>query len=75
MVMAMLVRNSIERFHVAHLTQEQMKELNQQIRYGIFDAVELFETMSASPEREDFYALQVSAIPDYWEVPGRDPRP
>jgi hypothetical protein len=75
LVIAMLVRNALEDFHVAHLTQAQMRELNQTVRYGIYDAVELIETMAGDGSREDFYAWLVASIPDYWEIPGRDPKP
>lgn len=39
MLIAGLVRNRMEDFHVEHLTDEQMQELNQLIRQAIFDAL------------------------------------
>jgi hypothetical protein len=75
LVVAMLVRNALEDFHAAHLSDAQMKELNRLIRYGIYDAVTLIETMAGDPEKEHSYEWLVAAIPDYWEIPGRDPDP
>jgi hypothetical protein len=75
MVVAMLVRNALEDFHVAHLSDAQMKELNRTIRYAIYNAVELIETMADDPSKSDFYTYLVEAIPDYWEIPGRDSDP
>lgn len=74
LVVAMLVRNALEDFHVAHLSDVQMKELNRLIRYGIYDAVTLIETMAADPEKQQFYEWLVGSIPGYWEIPG-DPGP
>jgi hypothetical protein len=70
LVVAMLVRNALEDFHVAHLSDTQMKELNRLIRYGIYDAVTMIETMAAYPEKQQFYDWLVDSIPGYWEIPG-----
>jgi hypothetical protein len=75
LVMAMLVRNALEDFHARHLTQRQMKELNQLIRYALYEAITQIEAMAGTPEGEEFLAWVVTRIPDYWEIPGRDPDP
>lgn len=40
LTVAMLVRNALEDFHVEHLSDAQMKQLNQITRYAIYDALE-----------------------------------
>jgi hypothetical protein len=37
MKVAMVVRNALENFHVAYLSDPQMKDLNQLVRYAIDD--------------------------------------
>lgn len=39
MILARYVRNNIEDFHVAYLSDKQMKELNPLIREGIFNSL------------------------------------
>jgi len=75
LVVSVFVRNRLEGFHVAHLSDAQMKELNQLTRYAIYDAIELIETMSEDPKKQMFFDHLVRAIPEYWEIPGRDPDP
>jgi hypothetical protein len=69
MVMAMYLRNALEDFHVAHLSDAQMKELNKIIRQALYEVVTLVED-----DKSDNYQLGlhwlVAQIPDYWEVPG-----
>ena len=69
MVVAMLVRNAMEDFHVAHLSDVQMKELNPLIRDAIYDAMTLIETMKGDRQKEFFFGWLVASIPDYWEIP------
>ena len=75
LVLAMLVRNYLEDFHVAHVPDVLMKELNSSIRYAIYDAVDLLETMENDRKKQAFFGLLIASIPEYWEVPGQDPRP
>lgn len=75
LVLSMAVRNALEDFHAAHLTDVEMKELNQLIRHAVYDTVELLETMDGDPERRADFAYLVASVPDYWEIPGRDPGP
>lgn len=72
LVMATLLRNALEDFHVAHLSDTQMKELNRLIRYALYEAISQIETMAGTPEGEGFLAWVVTRIPDHWEIPGRD---
>jgi hypothetical protein len=60
----------MEDFHVAHLSDAQMKELNPIIRNAIFEvltAFELFEQSDATATR--FLHFLHLMIPDYWEPP------
>lgn len=75
LVVSMQVRNALEDFHVANLSGGQMKELNQIVRYAIYDAVELIEPMDGDEKKGSFFEYLVEMVPDYWEIPGRDPRP
>ena len=73
LLIAMHVRNEMEDFHVEHLSDAQMKQLNPIIRQAIFDIVSL---TSKQPETEigQKKAAQaidwlVKMVPDYWEIP------
>jgi hypothetical protein len=72
LVVALLVRNALEDFHAANLSNAQMKELNRLIRYTLYEAITQIEVMAGTPEGEEFLAWVVTRIPDYWEIPGRD---
>lgn len=60
---ALAVRDNIEDFHVKHLTDTQMKELNPLIR----DAVYSF--LKAHRKGVTWLALHYQRIPSYWEEP------
>lgn len=74
-IVAMAVRNAMEDFHVKHLTDEQMRELNPIIRNGIFSALVL---LNYAGDEDDVKKNQnaIAAIsrlllmlPKYWEEP------
>lgn len=69
MMISMHVRNKIEDFHSVHIPDELMPELNSTIRYAIFD---FFESIVDDQRKLAWLAM---TIPDYWEIPGRDPKP
>lgn len=75
LVIAMQVRNAMEDFHTTQLSNRQMKALNQIMRYGIYNAMDLLNTMAGDPMKEFYFGQLIDAIPDYWEIPGRDPEP
>jgi hypothetical protein len=69
LLIAMQVRNSLEDFHVSHLSNDQMKELNRTIRQGIFDALTILG------EVDDPLTIRLgwdSSLP-YSQTIGRDP--
>ncbi len=71
-LIAMHVRNSMEDFHVEHLSDTQMKELNQIIRQAIYDVLGLIDTKANSlEESESTAAWLVRMVPPYWEIPDK----
>ncbi|MBZ4488100.1 hypothetical protein LQ938_11500 [Microbacterium sp. cx-55] len=70
MILAMQVRNAMEDFHVKHLSDAQMAELNPIIRQALYDAIMTVEN-GDDPNRVRNVSYLVSMIPDYWEVPGQ----
>ena len=76
MFVAMEVRNIMEEFHVKHLSDEQMKELNPLIRQGIANGLELWdefryieETNKQKDNLAKYVIFTLASIPDYWEAP------
>lgn len=69
MLMAMYLRNALEDFHVANLSDSQMKELNQLLRQALYNATSILETDESDVWRERMMGYLVGMIPDYWEVP------
>lgn len=70
MFIAGAVRNEMEDFHVAYLTDDQMAELNPIIRNAIFTALSAFEKGGAGDKgAAAFCAFTIKCIPPYWEVP------
>ena len=68
MLVAMNVRNAMEDFHVANLSDEQMAELNPIIRQAIFDTVVMIEQMD-DPDTAEHLSWLIRTVPDYWEIP------
>lgn len=78
MFMAMVVRNSMEQFHIDNLSDAQMKELNPIIRQAIYDGLVQYERMvkiALGENVKDKEKIESEAkwtimmIPDYWELP------
>ncbi len=74
-IIAMEIRNSMEDFHVKHLTDEQMQELNPIIRSAIFSALTLLKYAGDGTDlkRNQNALVGVSRllmmVPKYWEEP------
>lgn len=66
-MLAMYIRNALEDFHVANLSDAQMKDLNQIIRQALYDAISLIE--EDGPDRDRALSYLIGMIPDYWEIP------
>lgn len=66
---AMVIRNAMEDFHVKHLSDAQMKELNPVIRDAIYTALHALSLAKQSPMAKRYVGFQLQLIPDYWEEP------
>ncbi len=66
---AMVVRMAMDDFHVKHLSDEQMKELNPVMRNAIFTALYACQTSGNSPQSKYFVDYHRAMIPRYWEEP------
>ena len=67
--LAMVVRNAMEDFHVKHLTDEQMRELNPIIRNAIYTGLQALRHSGRSEGARSFVNFQQMLIPKYWEQP------
>ena len=65
---AMVVRDAMEDFHVKHLSDAQMAELNPIIRNAIYTALYAIEHRD-EPEVQGFRRFTELLIPSYWEPP------
>ena len=66
---AIVVRNAMEDFHVRHLSDSQMRELNPIIRNAIFTALYSARHLEDSEAAQAFMAFHCRSIPGYWEEP------
>jgi hypothetical protein len=66
MLIAKIVRDALEDFHVAHLSDAQMRELNPIVRNAI--ATALHAIAHDDDPRVRIY-LSLCRVPDYWEPP------
>ena len=64
-----VVRNEMEGFHVEHLSDQQMAELNPIIRNAIYGALELHRKSLDCKFAEHFVSRHMQSIPAYWEPP------
>lgn len=69
MYIAIVVRNAMEDFHVQHLSDAQMRELNPLIRNAICTALHALRSTDHSVAARQFVAFQLHMIPNYWEEP------
>lgn len=68
-IVAMYVRNEMEDFHVQHLTDAQMKELNPIIRNAIAAALYAIRNYGKDEACRKLVNFQDLLIPEYWEEP------
>ncbi len=69
-LISMHVRNSMEDFHIKHLSDEQMKELNPIIRNSIYTVIySVKEALNDDKRSIDFLNYLHLMIPTYWENP------
>lgn len=67
---AIVVRNAMETFHVEHLSNAEMRELNPIIRNAIYTALHAASIQSHDTTATAWVASQLIHIPPYWEEPG-----
>ena len=68
MIIAMSARDAMEEFHIAHLTNAQMKELNPMIRKGIFNALVAIAAYEKNANALKYFHILADKIPPYWEM-------
>jgi hypothetical protein len=66
---AIVVRNAMEDFHVKHLSDAQMRELNPIIRSAVFTALHAARSRGRSETARGWIDSQLQHIPPYWEQP------
>jgi hypothetical protein len=66
---AVVIRNAMEDFHVKHLSDVQMRELNPIIRNAVFTAVHATRSMDWSEAARAYVDYLSQHIPPYWEQP------
>ena len=69
MCIAYMVRNEMEAFHVAHLSDDQMAKLNPLIRNAIFTGLYAYMTAGHNEASAEFIAHHAAGVPRYWEPP------
>lgn len=69
MFLAVVVRNAMEGFHTAHLSDEQMKALNPIIRNAIYTGLQALRHFHDSKAAKSFVEERTKHIPKYWENP------
>lgn len=76
MLIARFVRDAIEDFHCAYLTDEQMAELNPLVRKGILEGLLLLAALDSANDTVRDAARTIAQTfkrpPDYWERPDAD---
>jgi hypothetical protein len=73
-LIAMHVRNEMEDFHCAHLSDAQMKELNPIVRKAIYETLRQMYFLKQGTKKQRLVAIQsihhlFLLLPDYWEDP------
>jgi hypothetical protein len=68
-LIAHAVRDELEDFHVKHLTDAQMKELNPLIRNAIYNSLFAMANVEKHEECAKIIEWHLMAIPPYWEAP------
>lgn len=75
LLIAMHIRNEMEDFHAEHLSDAQMKILNQIIRQAIFDVVSFTNTPPktelAQLQARDAIQWLAMRVPADWEIPDK----
>jgi hypothetical protein len=68
-VIAMVIRNAMQDFHVKHLSDGQMRGLNPIIRNAVYTALQALDDAPRSENARQFLGFHAAMIPSYWEPP------
>jgi hypothetical protein len=68
-IIALAVRNELEGFHVAHISDNNMKELNTHIRNAIYTILLTFAKSDSESYCRKIVASLQHQMPPYWEEP------
>lgn len=66
---AMVVRNALEDFHCAYLSDSQMAELNPIVRDAVYSALWAAKYADSREGANEFVSFSRQMIPSYWESP------
>lgn len=69
MIIARVVRDELEDFHVNHLSEQLMPEMNQLVRKGVYNGLFALANYSTDEFSRNFVNLNIASLPDYWEEP------
>lgn len=69
MLIGSFVRNALEDFHVKHIPDQYMKELNQTVRNAVATALHVIDNAPLNEVAERTFMWTAKAIPHYWEEP------
>lgn len=68
-IVALEIRNELENFHVKHLTDAQMEELNPLIRNAVYNSLFGLANMEKHENCLQTVGWLLNNIPEYWEEP------
>jgi len=66
MIISVAIRNNIEGFHIKHIPNEHMKELNTLIRDAVYSTILCFKGDEHDTKMQQYLK---TSIPKYWENP------
>src|SRR5262245_32784097 len=66
-IIAMVIRNAMEDFHVEYLSDDQMRKLNPIIRNAVYTALQALHDAARSEHARQFLGVHAALIPSYWE--------
>lgn len=68
-LLALNVRDELEDFHVAHIPDTLMPELNIAIRNGIYNALFILANFEMDEVCRKYFNFLAKRVPEYWEDP------
>lgn len=68
-IISIFVRNALEDFHVRHIPDAHMKEMNTTVRNAVATALHVMEHALVNKVAEKSLEWNLRCIPEYWEEP------